>query len=234
MREIKPGVRGGRPLLERIGIAAPREFSPRSFSLLALRLERDLRRPGAGASILVAATDDDSIGVEATVELAWCFAEELGHRVLLVDATFDVNALSAAFQLNGSAGLADFLHAPVRSHELLEALVQPTQHERISVLPLGNDVGDHAKSERAEAIRSLVTAACDSYPFVLVQGSLQVAGSRSMAFSAQVDAALLIAVEEKTTLDQVKRGRRIMNDCGARRVALVLTNRPEARPKNGR
>ncbi len=55
-----------------------------------------------------------------------------------------------------------------------------------------------------------------------------------MAFSSLVDAALLIAVEERTTVDQVTRGQRLLNDCGARRVALVLANRPRAQRPSDR
>jgi hypothetical protein len=52
-------------------------------------------------------------------------------------------------------------------------------------------------------------------------------GASGLAFSTLVDAALLVAVEEQTTWDQIGRGQRALNDCGARRVALVLANRPE-------
>lgn len=205
---------------------------PGTFSLLALRLERDLPRQGKGRSILIAATDDDAVGVEATVELAWCLAEELGRSVLLVDGAFDVRALSAALGLAETAGLAELLNSPAQSHAVLQAVVQPTLHERIAVLAHGNDAADRAT--RVEAVQHLLATACDRYDFVLVQGSILVEGSRSMAFSSLVDAALLVAVEEKTTLDDVTRGQRLLNDCGARRVALVLANRPQVRRPNGR
>lgn len=203
-----------------------REFSPRSFSLLALRLERDLKREDAGTSLFVAASDDDAIGTEATLELAWCLAHELGHTVLMIDATFDVRSLSDALGLAQCAGLAEALDTANRGAGWLERLVQKTDHERIAILPVGSRLAGRSVSVRAEAVRELLANAGSSYDFVLVQGSLLIEGSQSMAFCSLVDAALLVAVEEKTTLNQVKRGKRIMNDCGAHRVALVLTNRP--------
>jgi hypothetical protein len=39
-----------------------------------------------------------------------------------------------------------------------------------------------------------------------------------------VDAALLLAVENKSAIDDVTRGQALLNDCGVRRVALVLGN----------
>lgn len=222
----------GRELLGRMRIGEATAHPPGTFSLLALRLERDLQRRDKGHSILITATDDDAVGVEATVELAWCLAEELGHSVLLVDGAFDVRTLSASLGLAEKAGLSELLDVPDQESATLQSVVQPTLHERICVLPHGNDTGDRAI--RAEAIRRLLATACERYDFVLVQGSLLVEGSRSMAFSSLVDAALLIAVEEKTTLDQVTRGQRLLNDCGATRVALVLANRPHVRRPNGR
>lgn len=220
-----------RQLLGRMRLVETTDQSAGSYSLLALRLERDLARQGRGHSILVTAADDDSVGVEATVELAWCLAEELGHSVLLVDGAFDLRALSSALGLAGKPGLAELLDAPTQSHAMLQACVQPTGHERIAVLPHGGDCGI---TIRAEAIRRLLAAACEHYDFVLVQGSLLIDGSRSMAFGSLVDAALLLAVEERSTLEDVARGQRLLNDCGARRVALVLGNRSQVHRSHSR
>lgn len=199
--------------------------SPGTFSLLALRMERDLQRQGRGHSIMVTAADDDEVGVESTVELGWCLAEDLGHSVLLVDGAFDVRALSAALGLAERPGLSELLDAEDQGSAALAAAVQPTLHERIFVLPHGSDAAGGAV--RGGAVRQLLAAACERFDFVLVQGSLLVNGSRSMAFSSLVDATLLIAVEEQTKLDEVTRGQRLLNDCGATRVALVLANRPQ-------
>lgn len=206
--------------------------APGTFSLLALRMARDLQRQGRGHSILVTAADDDAVGVEATVELGWCLAEDLGHSVLLVDGAFDVRALSAALGLAERPGLSELLDDESQAGAALQAAVQPTLHERIFVLPHGNDAA--AVAIRAGAVRQLLAAACERFDFVLVQGSLLVKGSRSMVFSSMVDATLLIAVEEQTRLDQVTHGQRLLNDCGATRVALVLANRPRVPHNIGR
>jgi len=203
-----------------------------TFSLLALRMERDLQREGKGHSIFITAADEDAAGVEAVVELGWCLAEDLGHSVLLVDGAFDIRALSAALGLDDKPGLAELLEASEPEGTTLQAVLQPTRHERVFVLPHGKDVADRAI--RVEAIRQVLASACERFDFVLVHGSLLAKGSRSMAFSSLVDASLLIAVEGKTMLDEVTRGQRLLNDCGATRVALVLANRPRPRQPNGR
>ena len=216
----------GRKLLGRMRVDESKDRSAGTYGLLALRLERDLARQGKGRSILVTAAKDDSVAVEATVELAWCLAEELGHTVLMVDAGFDSQALSSALGVGDKVGLSELLDGPAHGHAALQLRLQPTRHERIAVLPHGNDRGI---TIRVEAIRGLIAAACEHFDFVLVQGSLTVDPERSLAFGSLVDAALLFAVEDAASIDDVARGQRLLNDCGARRVALVLGSRPHVR-----
>ena len=224
----------GRKLLGRIRVDEVKDQSAGSYSLLALRLERDLARHSKGRSILVTAARDDAVAVEATVELAWCLAEELGHTVLMVDAGFDSQALSSALGHGDKVGLSELLDGPAQGSAALQLRLQPTRHERIAVLPHGND---REITVRLEALRGLLAAACEHYEFVLVQGSLTLDPERSLAFGSLVDAALLFAVEDAATLDDVARGQRLLNDCGARRVALILGNRMQvngaAKPGQG-
>lgn len=208
--------------------ASPADLSPESFSLLALRLRADLHLQDTGRCLLIAAADDDAVGLEATLELAWCLAEELGHTVLLVDGAFGDNSLGAALGLTDQQpGLAECLDAPLDGEPLLDRLIQPTEHARIAVLSQGSAAG--ARTLRAKSVEQLFMQACQRHEFVLVRGSLRADVNRSLAFSAVVDAALLIAVEEKTTWDQISRAQGLLNDCGARRVALVLAHQPQRR-----
>lgn len=202
-------------------------LSPESFSLLALRLRADLQLQDTGRSLLIAAADDDAVGLEATLELAWCLAEELGHTVLLVDGAFGDHRLNAALGLTDQPGLAECLDAPLDGESVLAHLIQPTEHARIAVLSQGSAAG--ARTLRARSVEQLFLQACQRHEFVLVRGSLRADVNRSLAFCAVVDAALLIAVEEQTTWVQITRAQGLLNDCGARRVALVLAHQPRRR-----
>ena len=216
----------GRKLLGRMRMAETKDQSAGSYSLLALRLERDLARQAKGRSILVTSARDDSAALEATVELAWCLAEDLGHTVLMIDAAFDSQALSTELGMGDKVGLSELLDGPAQTYAALQMRAQPTRHERVAVLPHGRDLGT---TIRAEALRTLLAGACEHYDFVLVQGSLTVDPERSLAFGSLVDAALLFAVEDASSIDDVARGQRLLNDCGARRVALVLGSRMQLR-----
>ena len=197
--------------------------------MLALRLRGDLQAqsPSQGRRILIVATDDDAAGLETTLELAWSLAQDLGHSVLLIDGAFGDGSLSTALGLADRPGLAELLDAPADDTAALERLEQPTAHAQIAVLPQGRQGG--AQTIRAQRLQGLLAQAGQRHDFVLVRASFGADVNRSMAFSAEMDAALLVAVEEQTTWDQITRGQRLLNECGARRVALVLADRPPLR-----
>lgn len=203
-----------------------------SYSRLALRLERDLAVADRGRSVLLTAADNDAVGVEAVTELAWHLAEELGHTVLMVDGTFGLGVLSRAFGLLESTGLIDLLATQQSSRTHLRAAALPTQHERIFLLPRGQDDNERMIAAPSEAIRALLETSCACYNFVLILGSVMDETSRSVAFGAFSDAALLIAVENKTLLHDIQDSQRILNESGAERVGLVLAVPPE-RPARG-
>lgn len=198
-----------------------------SLGMLALRLRGDLASEGRGRCVLLAGADDDAAGLETTLELAWCLAQDLGHSVLLIDGAFGSQGLDAALGLDGQAGLADYLDAPTDEDAVLARLEQATAHALVTVLPQGPAGG--ARTVRAKRLHQLLEQARQRHEFVLVRSSLQTDVNRSLAFCAEVDAALLLAVEEQTTWDQITRGQRLLNDCGASRVALVLADRWPAR-----
>lgn len=206
--------------------------APESMSLLALRLRADLQPQAQGRSLLVTAAAADDAGLELTLQLAWCLAEELGHRVLLVDGAFGDRRLSESLGLGQAAGLAECIDAAPDTESRLPELTQATRHARISVLPQGNPAG--AITVREQSIQQLLSLGCQQHDFVLVYSSLGADVSRSLTFCSGVDAALLLALEEETTWDQITRAQRLLDDCGARRVALVLAQAPSPRPRQRR
>jgi len=225
----------GEPAVQRKAVAthgrgpAGQAGDAESMSLLALRLRADLQPQDGGRSLLVAAASDDEAGLTLTLELAWCLAEELGHSVLLVDGAFGVRSLSQGLGLDGAAGLAECIDTPADADSRLPELTQATRHPRISVLPQGDPSG--AVTVREQSIRSLLALACQRHDFVLISSSLRADVGRALAFCGGVDAALLMALEERSTWDDISRGQRLLDECGARRVALVLAQAPAATRK---
>ena len=195
-----------------------------SYSWLALRLEREFPVSERGRSVQVTAADDDNAGVEAITELAWHLAEDLGHAVLMIDATFGLSTLTRSFGITESPGLVDVLSDGNVGRTMLRAAALPTKHEKVDLLPRG--LGDNGRliAARSAAVDELLITATECYDFVLILGSLMDESSRSVAFGAFVDATLLVAVEGKTLLTSIQNGQRALSETGASRIALVLSS----------
>jgi Mrp family chromosome partitioning ATPase len=189
-----------------------------AYSRLAMRLERDLLHDEHGASVLIMAADYERVAVEASTELAWHFAEDLGRRVLLVDGSFGHHGLSKALGGQHDAGLQDVLSGRVA----LDSAVRRTAHPTISFLPCGGQTASQGPAARAAALRQFLHEATSLCDFVLIQGPAVSRASRTLAFGPLVDAALLIALEGELPLSDLSAAQAILTECGAERVGLVL------------
>lgn len=202
-----------------------------SFSRLALQLERDLQPRGRGCCVLLTAADHDLLGKEAATELAWSLAEDLGHRVLLVDATFEAAQMRSPVggAIDHRAGLVNLLAADATEAADVQRHAQPSGHERIEFLPCGHEDPRRPTPARESAVLRFLDAAASAYDFVVVLGSIQALRNRSLAFGAKVDGVLLVALENQTDFAAIERGHQLLDDCGADRVGLVLAT-PSERP----
>jgi hypothetical protein len=206
------------------------------LGLLALRLRGDLPlREAGGRSLLVVGADHEEAARQTALGLAWCFADELGHSVLLIDGAFGGDALGAALGAPGQPGLVEWLQAGTTDTQIatgLDTWVQATAHSRVKVLTRG--APDRPITVPEGAMRDLLRQACAAHDMVLVLGSVRDDVHRSLACAAVVDAALVVAVEELSTMDAVSRAQRLLDECGAPRVALVLARRPVSMQAAGR
>lgn len=192
-----------------------------SYNLLALRLATDLEVSEGGRSLMVVAVGDDSAAIETITELAWCLAEDLGHSVLIADGTIELGLLTDAFGARELPGIAELLADGEIGPESLNAILAPTQHASVKLLPCG--VGKHKQATvRTEDLNRLVRAASASFDYILILGSSLASPNRSVAFTNHVDAALLVAVDGMSMIHEIQAGQQVLNELGADQVALIL------------
>jgi Mrp family chromosome partitioning ATPase len=198
---------------------ARRTTDNRSFLRLATRIEFELTDGGVGHSLLLAAPRSARIVSHATLELGFCLAEDLGRRVLLVDATFCNSGIGAVLGLEKNPGLADLLGGADR---LFESTIRATRHERIFILTSGNVAATDPATLRSANLEGLLRHATAVFDYVLIQGSPVLDDARSLILSPLVERILLIAEEGKTRLEDLEHSCRDLNACRAAAVNLVL------------
>jgi hypothetical protein len=212
-------------IVERALRATGRESPP--YGQLALRLERDLAAADGARCVLVVGTDADDVAVEATNGIAWSLAQDLGHRVVLVDAWLDGGGDRPS---EDGEGLRDLVSGDAFDAATLPACVRPTRHANIVRIGCGRDTGNGPV--RVESLRRFISAAAGLGDFVLLCGSNVLGGRRTLALVGLVDVVLLVALEDATRVEDVEQAHQVLADCGARQVGLVLASRQHgpARP----
>jgi len=197
-------------------------YSITGYSRLAIRLEHDLSQTQRGSNVLIMAADFERVAVESTTELAWHLAEDLGLRVLMVDASFNDSGLTKVLGGADKPGMMDLLTLKDLSEDAIIETMQSTSHERILFIPTGQ--GDQsgsapARSSRLKEFLSIVNSMAD---FVLIQGPAVNEATRTLAFSPLVDAVLLITLEGQLEVSHLEDAQKILSDSGAEKVGLVI------------
>lgn len=193
-----------------------------SYRRLALQLDFDLGKGERGHCLMLTAPDSARVTCEASIELAHLLAEELGHRVLLIDATFGSGGVGAALGHAREPGLSDLLRDA--DMELDRAIIA-TGHPRVALLAAGHTASGSVPL-KPEELRGRLERARSEFDYVLVQSSPLLREAKSLVFPSLVDYVLLLTVEGQTLLDDLEAGQQALVDCKASKVGIVLAKPP--------
>ena len=158
-------------------------------------------------------------------------AENLGHRVLLLDASFSAAGVGAVAGFAGERGFADLLPGSgpgslPGSLELFDTLVRPTAHPAISVLPAGGEVRGGSAALKAADLQGLLRRAYPKFGYVIVQGPALLDDPRALLFLPHADRVLLLAEEDRTLMEDLEASRRLLNPARPGQLGLVLVRPP--------
>lgn len=177
---------------------------------------------------MLAAATDESAAVSATADLGWYLAEELGREVLLVDGSFDDHGLSTVLgdgRGPGLMGLIEGAEFDELDAETVWAATRPTRHPNVRFLGRGAGGNGRFVAVKPELLRKFLAVATELSDYVLIQCAPVLQPGRSLAFGGLVDAALVVALENVTRVDELERANLVLSGCGAQRVGLVLASR---------
>lgn len=196
------------------GRSRPSDLS--AYHRIALQLHYDLPRAGCGRSVLLVAPAKSKGCAQAGTTLAACLADQLRHRVLLVDTcpalaeTTQVIAASAV-----APGVSDFVADATRS---LQELVLPTTNDLVHFLPAGTD-----RPLALDRVGVLLEAAERLYDFVLLTGGPLLSDPLSLALAARVSCVLVLVIENDTRVEDLDTAHHALACCKAQRVGMLLT-----------
>ena len=191
------------------------------YRRIALQLHHDLRERES-RSVLLASPTASPLDARNASTLSFCLAEELGQRILLVDASARTRALSHLLGCAESPGVSDLL---VNAESRLDSLALPTSRENVWFLPAGSRL-PAASATAPEALQTMLKSALGQFEFVVLSAGAVLGDSTALAIAPYAGCVLLFVVENETTVDDLDASHNALNICKARKVALVLTARP--------
>jgi len=138
------------------------------------------------------------------INLAISMAREVDYTVVLVDANLRHPALLERLGLPDLRGLGDYLTEDIVIEELL---IQPYYLEDLVVLPGGRALENSAELLNSAKMARLVSdmkSSCDKC-IIIFDLPPVLATAETLAFSAQVDAALLVIEDGVTSRSDIAR-----------------------------
>lgn len=214
--------RAGKPLTTKAQGFGSGPSTVTTYSRLAIRLQNDLRQEGRGSSVLVMPADFDRVAVEASTELAWHLAEDLGRRVLLVDGSFNHLGLTKALGGEEQPGLMELLASDSLCEAEILGSMRRTGHAGIAFIPVGQIDKVRLAPARSDIMRHFLALANGLVDFVVIQGPPVEQASRTLAFGSLVDAVLLVTLEGQLPIEDLVSAQQVLRECGVERVGLVI------------
>lgn len=138
------------------------------------------------------------------INLAINLAMEVDCTVLLVDADLRHPGVHSYFGIEAEYGLSDYLTA---DKPLSELLVHPEGIPGFVILPGGKPLGNSAEMLNSPKMTRLVEELKSRYSSRIILFDLPplLSGADALAFSPNVDAALLVLEDAKTQTDDARR-----------------------------
>jgi Mrp family chromosome partitioning ATPase len=189
---------------------------------LRFAMQLGLERPADGRArrILLTAPGSNVLIRHAAQELAYTLAEQMGRRVLLVEADLGDPRPST------TTGLRDLL---VQGIEGLPEALRSTAHERVILVPVGSSALAPVaiSSEAFGAFLDAAGAGCDC---VILMAAPVMGDPRSLAFARLVDHTFVLAYEGETFVTELESSLKLLADCEAAGVGVILAHEAPPEP----
>ena len=205
------------------------ELGAPPYRRLALQLQHELVAAGALRSVLLATPNRSVLAAHTSPCLAFCMAEELGLRVLLVDASGQDRELSRSLGCEHQRGYTDLVAEPGQDPLLL---CVPTSHTGVHFLPAGTlpavTMGRHQ-----DAIPKLLAQLQTGFDFVVLCGGSVLHDTAALAATPHVGTVLLMPVENETLVADLDAAQKALRFCKARHIGVVMVSAAFPQPAGG-
>ena len=196
------------------------KYDPRSpisevFRLLRTNIQY-INKDEKSTAIMLTSTTPANGKTFVTANLAITLAQA-NKRVILVDSDIRKPRLHKVFELENELGLSDYL-----SNSTDGLYIRKTNVENLSIVTAGTMVNNPSELIGQEKFKKTIEALKEKYDYVIIDSSPILMVTDSILVSRVVDATILIAIYNKTRIDDLKSAIRRINHVGGNVAGIVL------------
>lgn len=197
-------------------LTPPREPASRGFRYLARQIGALRQANEPASTILLSAVCDADTANDAMMMFAAMLQDELGGRLLIIDATLRGDGISNALGVTGKTGLSE-----VRADDP-DALLEMVQSlSRASIFLLS--AGQRPAAARPMELASLMPLLTCRFDHILIQQHAIIADTRYLPIAATADLVLVLAEEGASRMRDLTRCQKAFEANGIDRVGLLLS-----------
>ncbi|HTX98893.1 MAG TPA: polysaccharide biosynthesis tyrosine autokinase [Bacteroidota bacterium] len=195
-------------------------FSPVAESYRQLRTNLQFAHETNAPKVLMVSSPMPGEGKSTTVaNLAIAFAQS-GRKVLLIDADLRKPTADTLFGTRREPGLSDVLSGA----SVIQAAVQSTVVENLSLLPCGVIPPNPSEILGSEKMRQLIAEFKEKYDIVLLDSSPVLAVTDPAILATLADAVILVVSAGASRVQNLEHAYEILTNVGGQLIGVVLNN----------
>ena len=207
--------------LDRIlGSFGKRAPASRSFRYLARKIELSIPPGDRGRTIVLTSPGSMKVSTETLLMFSYVMQDEIGCKVLLVDATFRDDGVGARLGHRLAPGFMELLY---NDEHNFDALVYPTRRQNIHILPAGVLTGKVLPSLAPDRVRPILDTACDRFDYVLIQQGSVLGDTRYVPIARAADLILLLVEDGVTPVEELEECQRLFRDHQVSNIRVVMS-----------
>lgn len=199
--------------------AHPAARPSRAYRYLARQIAGGRIDSGTAMTVLVSAVCPQSLSNDSLLMLCAMMQDELGGRLLVIDATLASDGIGAALGAAGRPGLSEARADHV--WDVLEMLHLPSAR---SLFVLG--AGCRPGAARPDDMAGILPFLAQRFDHIVIQQRAITADTRYLAMASRADMVLVLAEEGGTRMASLTQARAAFRTHGIDNVGLVLAVPP--------
>jgi Mrp family chromosome partitioning ATPase len=196
--------------------APPREQASRTYRYLVQRIAAKAAGNEPVRTVLVSAVCDSDAANDTMLLLSAMMQDELGGRLLVIDATLRDAGIGTLLGARGKPGLSE---AHVSDPQSLLELLRPLSRKSLFLLGPGLNPAE----SRPEDMAGILALLAQHFDHVLIQQHAITTDTRYLALAARVDLILVLAEEGQSRMASLAQCRDAFLSNGIGNVGLILT-----------